>query len=210
MLAWQPGGRGWRSPCDATASESKPPLGQAPARPWRFSRMNTTQRMLLVAVPVAGFGAWLCLLLLERSYEQPYCLIEDGLFIGSSVNQPPLGIKAVVNLCGREDPYQVDASLWEPVFEGSAEPNLEWLGRVVEFIAVQRQAGRPTYVHCLAGMNRSGAVVTAYLMHEHGWGRDDALAFVREKRPVVQPNPTLMRLLAEWENALKDKKAMGR
>jgi protein-tyrosine phosphatase len=58
-------------------------------------------------------------------------------------------------------------------------------------------------------MNRSGAVVTAYLMHEHGWGPDDALAFVQEKRPVVQPNPTLMRLLAEWENALKDKKATG-
>jgi len=53
-------------------------------------------------------------------------------------------------------------------------------------------------------VNRSGAVVTAYLMYEHGWNRDEALAYVRRKRPVVQPNPTLMRLLGEWERAMKE------
>ena len=100
--------------------------------------------------------------------------------------------------------------LWEPIFEGGVEPSLEWLGRVVDFIATQRRAGWPTYVHCLAGMNRSGAVVTAYLMYEHGWGRDVALAYLQDKRPVVQPNPALMRLLADWEKTLKEKKAADR
>jgi Dual specificity phosphatase, catalytic domain len=171
--------------------------------------MKTTRRTLLAAIIVSFLGVWLGLRWLERSYEQPYCLVEDGLFLGSSIAQPPPGTKAVVNLCGREDPYKVDASLWEPIFEGGAEPNLEWLRRAVEFIAVQRQAGRPTYVHCLAGMNRSGAVVAAYLMYEHSWGREEALAYIQEKRPVVQPNPTLMRLLAEWERTLKGKNARG-
>ena len=61
----------------------------------------------------------------------------------------------------------------------------------------------------MAGMNRSGAAVTAYLMYEHGWGRDEALAFLRGRRPQVQPNPTLMRLLAEWEEELADRRPDG-
>lgn len=169
--------------------------------------MKITWRKVLLAAVVGCVGVWLWLLSLEQSFDQPYCKVEEGLYIGTSVDRPPRGTKAVVNLCGQEDPYQVEASLWEPIFEGGQEPSLEWLGRVVEFIAIQGQAGRQTYVHCLAGMNRSGAVVTAYLMYEHGWGRDEALAYLQKKRPVVQPNPMLMRLLADWEKVLNEKKA---
>jgi len=164
--------------------------------------------LALLLLMVAGFlGVWFSLRWLEQSYDQPFAQVEDGLYIGSSVDRPPRGTKAVVNLCGREDPYETEASLWEPVFEAGQEPSLEWLNRVVEFIATQRNEGRPTYVHCQAGMNRSGAVVTAYLMYKHGWGRDKALTVVQSKREVVQPNPTLMRLLAEWETALEEKRA---
>jgi len=151
-------------------------------------------------------GVWLWLRWLENSYDQPFTQVEDGLYIGSSMNLPPPGTRAVVNLCGQKDDYETEAYLWEPVFEAGNEPTVEWLGRVVEFIAAQRNAGRPTYVHCLAGMNRSGAVVTAYLMYEHGWGRDEALLFLQRKREVVQPNPTLMRLLAGWEAVLREKR----
>ena len=86
-------------------------------------------------------GAWLWLLWLEQSYDRPYYRIEDGLYLGSSVDRPPPGTGAVVNLCGREDPYRVDASLWEPVFEAGKEPSLDWLRRVVGFIDAQRRAG---------------------------------------------------------------------
>jgi protein-tyrosine phosphatase len=142
---------------------------------------------------------------LERAVgEPPYSLIEDGLYLGNAADAPPPGTRAVVNLCGRKDPYTVDVALWEPILEGGEEPSVAWLRRVVDFIAAQRSAGLTTYVHCRAGMNRSGTVVTAYLMRAHGWGRDEALAFVRARRPQVQPNPTLMRLLAEWEQALRE------
>jgi hypothetical protein len=171
--------------------------------------MKTFRRALLVVLLVASVGIWLWLRWLEQSYDQPYCLVEEGLFIGRAVNEPPPGTRAVVNLCGREDPYRVEASLWEPVFEGGQEPGLEWLERIVQFIASQRRAGRPVYVHCAAGMNRSGAAVTAYLMYEHGWTRDEALAYIQQRRRVIQPNPTLMRLLSEWEKVLKERQATG-
>ncbi len=158
---------------------------------------------MLLGILVAGLVAWIGLQWVLESYDRPYARIENGLYIGSAVDKPPRGTQAVVNLCGRQDTYTVEASLWEPVFEGGQEPTLDWLRRVVAFIDEQRRAGRTTYVHCLAGMNRSGAAVTAYLMFEHGWGRDEAVAFVQSKRPEVQPNPMLMRLLAEWERERK-------
>jgi hypothetical protein len=167
------------------------------------------RRRLLVLALLGCVGAWLWLRWLERSHgEEPYSLIEDGLYVGGAVARPPPGTQAVLNLCAQEDPYRVDRCLWERI-DGSQELSIEWLRRVVGFIDAQRRAGRTTYVHCLAGMNRSGMVVTAYLMHEHGWGRDRALAFAQSKRPQIQPNPTLMRLLAEWEGTLMAQRSQG-
>jgi protein-tyrosine phosphatase len=88
---------------------------------------------------------------------------------------------------------------WEPILEGGKLPDVDWLKGVVGFIDVQRRAQRTVYVHCLAGVDRSATVVTAYLMFEHGWGRDTALAQVKSKRPCACPDPTLMQLLADWE-----------
>ena len=162
-------------------------------------------RLNLLVVLVASLGVWLWLLWLERSYrEVPYSLIEEGLYVGRYVPEPPPGTEAVINLCESEDSYQVGVCLWEPIRDAPPAPSIEWLRRVVGFITTQRQAGLTVYVHCHNGVSRSGMVATAYLMHEHDWTRDEALAFVRSKRPSVRPNPAFMPLLTEWEHALKE------
>jgi hypothetical protein len=166
----------------------------------RRSRLPTAFAVVATFVCLA---AWLALLFAENTYDQPYNRVEDGLYIGGSVEKPPRGTKAVANLCGRPDPYHVDAELWDPVGEAGVEPTLDWLRRVVAFVAEQRAAGRQTYIHCMNGVNRSAGAVTGYLMLEHGWGRDEALAFLQKQRPEVRPSPELMRILAEWERELK-------
>ena len=70
-------------------------------------------------------------------------------------------------------------------------------------------AGDVTFFHCRNGISRSAMVVAAYLMADRGWGREDALAFLRSKRPGVRPNPAFLALLAEWEQALKDPPALA-
>lgn len=154
----------------------------------------------LTAALLALVGVLFWLRSLEQSYDQPYHLVEEGLYVGRAVETPPPGTQAVVNLCGKQMSYQVEEYLWEPVLEHGKEPTLDWLEKVVNFIDEQQRAGRVTYVHCLAGVNRSGTAVTAYLMQKYRWNRDQALAFVRSKRREIQPNPTMMKLLAEWEN----------
>jgi len=138
--------------------------------------------------------------------EPAYARIEEGVYFGCWVKAPPPGTKAVVNLCGAEDPYKLEARFWEPILEGGPPPDVEWLGRAVGFIAEQRRLGKTVYVHCLAGVDRSATVTTAYLMQEHGWTRDRALAFVREKRPQASPNPSLLKLLLDYEERLKARK----
>ena len=167
--------------------------------------MKRLRLNLLLVVLAASLGVWLGLLWLERSNrEVPYSLIEEGLYLGRSVSEPPPGTKAVVNVCESEDSYPAAVCLWQPIPDAPPAPSIEWLKRVVEFITTQHQAGLTVYVHCHNGVSRSGMVATAYLMHEHNWTRDEALAFVRSKRPSVWPNPGFMPLLTEWEQALKE------
>jgi Dual specificity phosphatase, catalytic domain len=157
--------------------------------------------ILLVGILV---GFWLVALALlariERSYEPDnYTLIEDGLFLGGSVKKPPRGTEAVLNLCETEDCYRTTFYVWQPLKDGGPAPDLDSLREMVEFIDSNRQQGRITFVHCLAGVNRSGLVVVAYEMYEHRWTRDQALEFVRTKRPQVRPIAAFMELLEQWE-----------
>lgn len=164
--------------------------------------------VVLIAVLLGCLGTWLALPWIHAMINRDYDRIEPGLYLGEAVERPPVGTKAVVNLCGQEDPYQVEAALWDPVLVSGREPDLAWLGRVTGFIAEQRRAGRQVYVHCQAGQNRSATAVVAYLMQAHGWSPEEALAFVQARRPIAYPDPRMMRLLAEWGRTLAEKRGM--
>jgi protein-tyrosine phosphatase len=144
--------------------------------------------------------------IVERLTREPpnYSQIEDGLWLGGRVAQPPPGTDAVLNLCESEDPYRVEAHRWQSIRDGEPVPTLKWLREQVAFIEAERAAGRVVYVHCDNGVSRSGLVLLAYLMRREGWSRDQALAFVQRRRPGVRPNAAFMRLLLEWEHSLKD------
>ncbi len=55
-------------------------------------------------------------------------------------------------------------------------------------------------VHQLA----DGGVRAAELAMVLAWTRDQALEFLRSRRPGVRPNPAFMELLLEWERSLKE------
>lgn len=159
--------------------------------------------LLLGTLAVTVYLGWL-----EQQFPPPappenYSLIEPGLYMGNAVDVPPPDTTAVLNLCQTADRYQCEVHKWEPIRDAAPAPSLDWLRKQVDFVTAQRKAGRTTYVHCRAGISRSGMVVTAYLMQAHGWTRDEALAFVRTKRPLARPNPAFMELLLQWQAELK-------
>ena len=164
--------------------------------------------LLAMLLLIAGFAAYVGLLWLERYYSDEYlqCTeIEPGLWMGGYVGEPPANTTAVLNLCELQDPYPCAVLLWEPIRDTAPAPDLDWLRRMVRFVAAERQRGGTVFVHCRAGVSRSGMVVVAYLMFEHGWTRDAALDFARSKRPLVRPNPAFMDRLHDWEKDLESK-----
>ena len=61
------------------------------------------------------------------------------------------------------------------------------------------------FVHCAAGMSRSPTVVIAYLMWKKKLPLNDAINFVKNKRPVISPNLNFMKQLEIFEDLLKKK-----
>lgn len=131
-----------------------------------------------------------------------YSLIEPGFYMGGRQSMPP-GTGAVLNLSKYKDGFVAEVCMERPIEDGGIAPSIEWLQEQVAFIDQQRQAGRTVYVHCDAGISRSGMVSAAYFMWRNHWSREQALAFLRAARPVVNPNLAQMELLTRWEKAIE-------
>lgn len=159
----------------------------------------------ILAVVVAALAVLAAHLAANRFIREPpnYSKVEDGLYLGGYVPEPPPGTRAVLNLCESEDPYRVESHRWEPIPDAEPVPALDWLRAQVAFIESERAAGKTVFVHCRNGVSRSGMVVVAYYMARNGWSRDETMEFVRSRRPGLRPNPAFMQLLLEWERSLR-------
>uniref|UniRef100_A0A671WY94 protein-serine/threonine phosphatase n=1 Tax=Sparus aurata TaxID=8175 RepID=A0A671WY94_SPAAU len=70
------------------------------------------------------------------------------------------------------------------------------------FINTARKSGQAVLVHCKMGISRSGSTVIAYAMKQQHWTLDVALAYVRERRSIVNPNDGFMKQLQTYNGIL--------
>ncbi|CAD8087523.1 unnamed protein product [Paramecium sonneborni] len=54
-------------------------------------------------------------------------------------------------------------------------------------------------VHCAAGISRSATLVLAYLMKSFQYTLEQALRYLKQKRPYVRPNPGFLLQLLDYE-----------
>jgi sugar phosphate isomerase/epimerase len=73
-----------------------------------------------------------------------YSQVEDGLYVGGRVNEPPPGTQAVLCLSFLDDPYSGQVANWnkQSIHDAAPAPSLDWLEKQVAFVEEQRQAGR--------------------------------------------------------------------
>jgi hypothetical protein len=168
---------------------------------WKWRRSWPVAALALATLTVAFIHV-----AIDRATREPpnYSRIEEGVWLGGRVSVPPPGTQAVLNLCEQEDPYRAESHRWEPIRDTEPAPSLDWLGAQVAFIEAGRAAGKTVFVHCRNGVSRSSLVLAAYLMRREGWSRDQALEYLRSRRPGVRPNPAFLQLLLEWERSLKE------
>lgn len=58
----------------------------------------------------------------------------------------------------------------------------------ISFIEDQTRLGRNVLVHCHAGVSRSAAILAAFLIRNRRCSAEEAITFIRLKRPRAKPN----------------------
>eukprot|EP01012_Entosiphon_sulcatum_P011598 TRINITY_DN1709_c0_g1_i1.p3 TRINITY_DN1709_c0_g1~~TRINITY_DN1709_c0_g1_i1.p3 ORF type:complete len:192 (-),score=46.81 TRINITY_DN1709_c0_g1_i1:60-635(-) len=140
------------------------------------------------------------------------CRVRPGLYIGSQRGAlkrdalKALGVTHVLTMNNWPPPFPEDFVYEVKDTEDEDRGQLLLtLERNLGFIEEGIRAGG-VLVHCLRGVNRSGTMLVAYLMHSEGLPLATALQEARKARPVIEPRPNMMEQLAEFEARLQEKR----
>ena len=136
--------------------------------------------------------------------------IIDNLYLGNfsaseNIQQlKDLGIKKVLSVVDFNDfPNYKDENIIHKSVEVSDfdyQNIIQYFGECLNFIKGEEKI----LVHCMAGASRSATIVIAYLMWIQKMKFDDALNFVKSKRPIVYPNDGFQKQLKIFEKLLED------
>lgn len=152
-----------------------------------------------------------------RSRIQPYINnqfeateIINGLWLGSissSSNRhhlQQLGIKTILSVAiGIEPLYPSDFEYLQIPLLDTNEKLQPIFDEFLPIIHHRLTQNKNILIHCIVGASRSASLVLAYLIKYHGYSLTQALYFVQQKRPVVNPNPYYIQQLKLFEQTLK-------
>eukprot|EP01129_Flabellula_baltica_P014490 TRINITY_DN6943_c0_g1_i1.p1 TRINITY_DN6943_c0_g1~~TRINITY_DN6943_c0_g1_i1.p1 ORF type:complete len:273 (-),score=42.63 TRINITY_DN6943_c0_g1_i1:8-745(-) len=140
--------------------------------------------------------------------------IDDGLYLGNfKAGQEDVvrayGIKYIVEV---HDEFKNDQRV-----EGVEYLSMEFLDRnfvdiseplyrAIDFIQSKASRDGNILVHCSAGVSRSASLVIGYIMASKMMTFDQALAYVVEKRSLVDPNSGFVNCLRKLEGPKTQKK----
>ncbi|XP_015681491.1 protein phosphatase Slingshot homolog 3 isoform X2 [Protobothrops mucrosquamatus] len=136
--------------------------------------------------------------------------IFDYLYLGSEWNAANLEelqknrVSHILNVTREIDNFFPEHFTYMNVrlYDEEASQLLPYWKETHSFISDVRTQGSRVLVHCKMGVSRSGSTVIAYAMKEYGWSLERALGHVRERRPIVHPNPGFMRQLELYQGML--------
>lgn len=137
-------------------------------------------------------------------------MIPKQLYIGGKIKASDLNfiynnVTAIINLRTIPDqlPYQFNhlTMIWTPLTISST-PGIEWTIEMTQLIKKLIESEHTILLHDTIGIQRLGFVITAFYMKYFNLSRDQALWFIREKKPDIDPPPNYMHLLSEFEGYL--------
>ncbi len=145
--------------------------------------------------------------LLEKLFDIKHIssILDGKLYLGSQyVSHDDLklnGIKTVIDMRDdRRDALPCDTYYNFPIEDS---PKIDISGIIVEVCEIihkELSIGRPVYVHCAAGISRSTTIIIAYLMKYMNMSYDNAYAYVKDKRIVINPNSGFVKQLRQLES----------
>ncbi len=142
--------------------------------------------------------------------EIDYNYIADGIYIGTNQccqthfeeRLKAKGITADISLEEEriDAPFGVDFYLWLPV-KDHTPPKPDQLKFGVWALEKLTAMGKKVYVHCKNGHGRAPTMVAAYLIKK-GQGVDEAISFIKTKRPSIHLEEVQKQALQEWARTL--------
>lgn len=115
------------------------------------------------------------------------------------------GIKADISLeeIKIDQPFGVTYYLWLPTKDHKA-PTFKQLKVGVAFLKELKKQKIKSYIHCERGHGRAPILVAAYLISE-GMKVEEAINFIKKKRPTIHPNKTQISILKRFKkDIIKD------
>lgn len=134
--------------------------------------------------------------------------VTDFLFIGGAIaakdkdTLTQAGITHIINCAAAVAPdfYPEDFLYYNVrLRDHSSQDMARHFYNVFDFIERARKCGGRIFVHCVKGISRSPTMAIAYLMWYKRINMYQALDFVRQARPAVDPNAGFIFQLTEWE-----------
>ncbi len=124
--------------------------------------------------------------------------ITDFVYVGSRIASlddyhrlRAQGVRACVDMKHEgADPWTFEAFLWLPTVDHEP-PSQVHMQMGIAFLRQCERARMPAFVHCMAGVGRSSALVLAHLLAGmfREKGTRAALEFLCSRRPCANPNP---------------------
>ena len=140
-----------------------------------------------------------------------YDYIADGIYIGTNQccqshfdeKLKKEGITADISLEEEriDTPFGIEFYIWIPIKNHTApiQEQLDFGVSVLEkFVAMKKKI----YVHCQNGHGRAPTMMAAYLIKK-GKGVDEALEFIKNKRPTIHLEEAQKQALEEWSKSNK-------
>lgn len=120
--------------------------------------------------------------------------ITDGIFIGTNqccqvdFDEKLLKDGVSVDISLEEErldaPFGVELFIWIPVKNHTA-PTKDQLELGVSAIEKIISMKKKVYIHCQNGHGRAPTLVASYLIKNKGYAPNEAVAFIRSKRPTI-------------------------
>lgn len=138
-------------------------------------------------------------------------IIPNKLYLGPGrvATQNPqaledLGITHIVNACQLkcEYPEKFYYKHLKKLEDNYDATIAEYIPEVHAFIDKALSENGKVYCHCREGKSRSASLVISYLMKTKDLTYDQALAYLKKKRPIVQPNVGFEMDLRKYEEKL--------
>lgn len=129
---------------------------------------------------------------------EPYLYLGGLLAISDSAYQT-FNIRKVISILGSDRelaeverflarcPYPVD-HIGILIRDDGVSPIGDHFDTITDEIKQATKDKIPTLVHCFAGVSRSATLVAAYLCNTKGYNYDQALTYLKTKRPIVDPS----------------------